>query len=194
MAEQHRTYKNSKRQLLIEAGIEEINEHGITGFSIRRVAANCNLSCATPAKHFGNKNGFIRAIIDYVNSLWKIEQAKILSEYEGSIRRQIVEESVAYVRFLVQNPHYRTILMLKDEEFDNTYHKQQGEVSSPTQKLIAAYSEQEGLTDAQRIKKTYVIRSLIFGAALMFDTGEIEYTEEMMEVVRSCIDREFDLT
>ena len=193
MAEQqHRTYKNSKRQLLIEEGINEINEHGITGFSIRRVAANCNLSCATPAKHFGNKNGFIRAIIDYVNGLWAVQQARILAEYEGSIRRQIVEESVAYVRFLVQNPHYRSILMLKDDEFDNIYHKR-GDVSSPTQKLIAAYVAEQGLTDEQRIKKTYVIRSLVFGAALMFDTGEIEYTEEMMGVVRTCIDREFDL-
>ena len=193
MAEQHRTYKNSKRQMLIDAGIEEINEHGITGFSIRRVAAKCNLSCATPAKHFGNKNGFIRAIIDYVNGLWAVQQAKILAEYEGSIRRQIVEESVAYVRFLVQNPHYRAILMLKDEEFDNTYHKRSGEHSSPTERLIDAYVEEAGLTRAERTKKVYVIRSLIFGAALMFDTGEIEYTESMMDVVRECIDREFDL-
>ena len=193
MAEQHRTYKNSKRQMLIDAGIEEINEHGITGFSIRRVAAKCNLSCATPAKHFGNKNGFIRAIIDYVNGLWAVQQAKILAEYEGSIRRQIVEESVAYVRFLVQNPHYRAILMLKDEEFDNTYHKRSGEHSSPTERLIDAYVEEAGLTKAERTKKVYVIRSLIFGAALMFDTGEIEYTEPMMDVVRECIDREFDL-
>ena len=178
---------------MIDAGIEEINQYGITGFSSRRVAASCGLSCAAPAKHFGDRNGFLAAIIEYVNEQWAAEQEKILKQYEGSVRRQIVEESVGYVKFLVSHPHYRSILMLKDDEFDNTYHKKKGEISSPTQKLIAQYCEEAGLDERGRIQKTYVIRSLIFGAALMFDTGEIEQSDQMMEVVRSCIDREFDL-
>ena len=193
MEQQHRTYKNSRRQQLIEAGIAEINQYGVTGFSSRRVAASCGLSCAAPAKHFGDRNGFLAAIIDYVNGQWAAEQEKILAQFEGSTRQQIVEESVRYVEFLVENPHYRSILMLKDEQFDNTYHKQKGELSSPTQKLIEKYCEEAGLDETQRLRKTYVIRSLIFGAALMFDTGEIAHTEQMMAIVRECIDREFDL-
>ena len=193
MEQQHRTYKNSRRQQLIEAGIAEINQYGVTGFSSRRVAASCGLSCAAPAKHFGDRNGFLAAIIDYVNSQWAAEQEKILQQYEGSTRQQIVEESVGYVEFLVEHPHYRSILMLKDDEFDNIYHKKKGELSSPTQKLIAQYCEEAGLDETQRLRKTYVIRSLIFGAALMFDTGEIEHTDRMMAIVRECIDREFDL-
>ena len=193
MEQQHRTYKNSRRQQLIEAGIAEINQYGVTGFSSRRVAASCGLSCAAPAKHFGDRNGFLAAIIDYVNSQWAAEQEKILQRYEGSTRQQIVEESVGYVEFLVEHPHYRSILMLKDDEFDNIYHKKKGELSSPTQKLIAQYCEEAGLDETQRLRKTYVIRSLIFGAALMFDTGEIEKTDQMMAIVRECIDREFDL-
>ena len=193
MEQQHRTYKNSRRQQLIEAGIAEINQYGVTGFSSRRVAASCGLSCAAPAKHFGDRNGFLAAIIDYVNGQWAAEQEKILQRYEGSTRQQIVEESVGYVEFLVEHPHYRSILMLKDDEFDNIYHKKKGELSSPTQKLIAQYCKEAGLDETQRLRKTYVIRSLIFGAALMFDTGEIEHTDRMMAIVRECIDREFDL-
>ena len=193
MEQQHRTYKNSRRQQLIEAGIAEINQYGVTGFSSRRVAASCGLSCAAPAKHFGDRNGFLAAIIDYVNSQWAAEQEKILQQYEGNTRQQIVEESVGYVEFLVEHPHYRSILMLKDDEFDNIYHKKKGELSSPTQKLIAQYCEEAGLDETQRLRKTYVIRSLIFGAALMFDTGEIVKTDQMMAIVRECIDREFDL-
>ena len=193
MEQQHRTYKNSRRQQLIEAGIAEINQYGVTGFSSRRVAASCGLSCAAPAKHFGDRNGFLAAIIDYVNGQWAAEQEKILQRYEGSTRQQIVEESVGYVEFLVEHPHYRSILMLKDDEFDNIYHKKKGELSSPTQRLIAQYCKEAGLDETQRLRKTYVIRSLIFGAALMFDTGEIEHTDRMMAIVRECIDREFDL-
>ena len=44
-----------------------------------------------------------------------------------------------------------------------------------------------------RSEKTYIIRSLIYGAALMFDNGEMEYNEENMNYVKYSIDREFDL-
>ena len=56
--------RGSKREELIKAGIEEIDRHGISGFSIRRVAAACDVSCAAPAKHFGDKNGFLASIIE----------------------------------------------------------------------------------------------------------------------------------
>ena len=42
-------------------------------------------------------------------------------------------------------------------------------------------------------RKLYVVRSLIYGAALMFDNGEMPYTEKAMGYVRYTIDREFDL-
>lgn len=44
-----------------------------------------------------------------------------------------------------------------------------------------------------RHRKLFVVRSLIYGAALMFDNGELEYTEENVQMVARCIDREFDL-
>ena len=43
------------------------------------------------------------------------------------------------------------------------------------------------------VRKTFVIRSIIYGAALMFDNGELPYTEENRQHVRYLIDREFDL-
>ena len=43
------------------------------------------------------------------------------------------------------------------------------------------------------LRKTYVIRSLIYGAALMMDNGEMPYNKESMERVKAAIAREFDL-
>ncbi|MDD6023313.1 MAG: TetR family transcriptional regulator [Oscillospiraceae bacterium] len=185
--------RQSKREALIKAGVEEINKHGITGFSIRRVAETCGVSCAAPAKHFGDRKGFIAAIISYVNSQWHERQREIMDRYSGDLRKEIVELSVGYVQFLVEHPHFRSILMLKDDEFDNSYHKLRGELSSPTQKLVAAYCEKVHMDEATRERKQYVIRALIFGAALMFDNGEMEYCDRMIENVRYNIDREFDL-
>ena len=51
-------YKALKEKLLA-AGIDEIALHGVSGFSLRRVAAACGASCAAPYKHFKNKEEFI---------------------------------------------------------------------------------------------------------------------------------------
>ena len=191
MAAQHK--RQNRREDLIKAGIADINRYGISGFSIRHVADACGVSCAAPAKHFGDKNGFIAAIIEYVNTQWHERQLQIMEENPGSTRAQLLGLSVGYVQFLVDNPHFRSILMLKDDVFDNIYHKMRGELSSLTQKLVRKYCDEVHMDEETRIRKQYVIRALIFGAALMFDNGEMAYNDHMMGVVRACIDREFDL-
>ncbi len=44
-----------------------------------------------------------------------------------------------------------------------------------------------------KIIKTFIVRSLLYGAALMFDNGELEYNEDNMAAVSEAINREFDL-
>ena len=104
------------RQALIQAGVEEINRHGVTEFSVRRIAQICGVSCGAPYKHFGDRREFIAAVIEYVNDQWRAEQTKILTAYEGDLQKQLVEVSTGYVKFLVEHPHLRAILTLKDEE------------------------------------------------------------------------------
>ncbi len=193
MSSQPKKRRNSKREALIKAGIEEINQHGVTGFSIRRIADACGVSCAAPAKHFGDRNGFLATIIEYVNEQWREQQLLIVEENKSSLRAQIIGLSVGYVKFLVEHPHFRSILMLKDDGFDNIYHKLRGELSSMTQQLVKKYCTQIQMDAETRCRKQYVIRALIFGAALMFDNGEMEYNEHTLEMVRASIDREFDL-
>ena len=181
------------RDVLIHAGISEINTHGVTGFSIRRVAEACGVSCATPYKHFKDKREFIAAIIDFVNAQWRLRQQEVLDRCGDSLREQIVEVSVNYIRFLMEKPYFRSILMLKDEEFDNKYHKMRGHLSSRSQQLEADFFASAGMDKRTQKRKLYVVRALIFGAIFMFDTGEIVYNEETMEDIRYSIDREFDL-
>ncbi|MGN0969988.1 MAG: TetR/AcrR family transcriptional regulator, partial [Evtepia sp.] len=159
--------RNSKREDLIKAGIQEINKHGIAGFSMRRIADDCGLSCGAPYKHFENRKDFIAAVIEYVNGQWRVRQQELLDQYAGDLRRQIVEMSVGYVEFLMEHPHYRSILMLKDEEFDNTYHRLRGELSSPTQQLAQQFFDSVGMDDFTSRRKVYVVRSLIFGAVIL---------------------------
>ena len=56
-------FSESVREKLIIAGADEISRHGLTNFSLRRVAAACNISCAAPYKHFKNKEELILEIM-----------------------------------------------------------------------------------------------------------------------------------
>ncbi|MGI5970110.1 MAG: TetR/AcrR family transcriptional regulator [Oscillospiraceae bacterium] len=185
--------QGSVRGRLIEAGLEELSRHGYHNFSVRRIANKCGVSCAAPYKHFKDKHSFIAAIIGHINSLWAERQQVIISKYPDSTRKQLVEISLDYIRFLVENPHFRSVLMLKDEEFDEESNKLRGQLSKLARELIKKYCDEVGMPDFTRWLKTYIIRSLIYGAALMFDNGELEYTEENMQAVYYAIDREFDL-
>lgn len=181
------------REDLILAGIREINDHGIAGLSIRRVAEACNVSCAAPYRHFKDKNGLIAAIIDYVNDLWASRQEEILRRCGSSLREQVIEISVGYIRFLMEEPLYRSVLILKNEEFDNLYHKKRTQFGSLSQTLEAHLQAASGLdTDTWR-RKLLVCRSIIFGAVFLFDAGEFEYNDTTIEHIRYTLNREFDI-
>lgn len=181
------------REALILAGISEINKYGVSGFSIRRVADACNVSCAAPYRHFKDKRDFIAGIIDYVNDQWAARQQEVLNQCSDNLREQIIEISLNYIRFLMEKPFYRSILMLKDNEFDNLYHKKRTQFGSLAQSLEAQLFSASGLEQDTWNRKVMVFRSLIFGAVFLFDAGEFEYNETTMEYLRFTMNREFEV-
>lgn len=181
------------RERLVLAGIDEINANGVQSFSVRRVAANCGVSCATPYKHFPSRADFFAAIIEYINTLWHERQERAIAAYSGDLRKQLVEVSRDYIRFLVENPHFRSVIMMKDENFDSKYASLRGRLSGRTQELLRVFCASVGMPPEVELRKTFLVRSLIYGAALMFDNGEVPYTEENFDMVVETIDREFDL-
>ena len=181
------------REELILAGIQEINTYGINNISLRRIAETCNVSCAAPYRHFKDKNELIAAIIDYVNDLWATRQEEILRTCGDSLREQIIEISLNYIRFLMEKPLYRSILTLKNKDFDNLYHKKRTQFGSLSQTLDAYLFACSGLTRDDWSRKQLIFRSIIFGSIFLFDNGEFEYNEATMEHIRFTLNREFDI-
>ncbi len=181
------------REALILAGIHEIHDNGVAAFSIRRVADACGVSCAAPYRHFESKHDFIAAIIDYVNDIWAQEQEEILKTCGSTLREQTLAITVEYVRFLMDHPTYRTILMLHDEEFDNLYHKKRTKFGSLSQTLNAQLQEASGYPPEVWERKLMMVRALIFGMVFLYDAGEFEYNEKTLEYMRYTISREFDI-
>ena len=182
--------KTNLRDKLLEVGMAELNEFGYHNFSVRRIAAKCGVSCAAPYKHFKDKHSCVAAILDHINQRWEARQEAIIDSYRGVWQRQIVEVCLEYIRFLVEVPYFRSAIMLKDEGFDEEFNRPRGRLSDSARALIDRCCEDQGIPDDVKKAKVYIIRSLIYGAALMFDNGEFEYTEENMAIVRATIERE----
>ena len=183
---------NQTKEALIRAGIHELRTYGFTDFSIRRIAAECGVSCATPYRHFKNKDEFVLEIFKYINRRWYTTQNMILSEYD-SARERLIEMSVAYIRFLRENPDYCTIIMLHSPAMSDDQRREKHGISSCVRGLVRQYCDETGMDEPSRVRKTYVVRSLIFGAALMMAGGELDDDEETFDMIRATVAREFDL-
>ena len=190
---QNRYEEGTMKQLLIQAGIEELGKNGVQNFSLRRVASSCGVSCAAPYRHFKDKEAFLLAVIEYINDLWAWRHEEVLRATPGDVRQQLIATSMAYIHFLVDHPHVRSIIMMKDSDFGNRFTQSKSQLSARTQGLIRAYCDQVHIPKDVETYKTFVVRSIIYGAALMIDNGEIENCQKSYDYAEMIISREFDI-
>lgn len=176
------------RQKLIIFGISEIENHGIADFSLRRVAASCNVSCAAPYKHFKDKEDFIKEIVSYIHSRWLLLQNQIEEFFKGDEKKQLTEVCASYVKFWIANPNFRSVLTLKSKEFEleSELSKISDTICTLVKKCCATY----GFSPNEADYKCYVICSLVYGAVLMIDNGEMD-GEKTIEMLKKSISKEF---
>ncbi len=93
------------KNILIETGIELINQDGINQFSLRKVAAKCKVSHAAPYNHFKDKEQLIKAMKDYVIQEFMDTLNHVLIHYDNN-SDVMVDLGVAYVNFFAENPQY----------------------------------------------------------------------------------------
>lgn len=188
-----RTPNKATKERFINAAISEIQEHGIADFSIRRVAARCGTTSGAPYRHFKDKNALILEVLRHVNEKWHDWQREIISCTKGDERTLLTEISLSYIRFLYENPEFQSILTMNDRTMTDEQKKEKARISEITTGLIDRYCRDCGMNDADRVRKTYAVRSFIYGAALMINSGYMPYNAETMDMARQCIEREFDL-
>ena len=167
--------EESVRVRLILAGISELEEHGITDFSLRRAALAAQVSCAAPYRHFADKESFIREILLYIEKQWKLLRDEILRLYAANPLRALTEVSLAYVRFSVANPHYRRILR---------------EAGVPRADFAG-----EALADFCKTKSeesaaalAYRLPALLYGTVTMLEGGELSNGEDGWREIRAAVE------
>ncbi|MBL4930435.1 TetR/AcrR family transcriptional regulator [Clostridium paridis] len=93
------------RNQLIEAGIELINEAGLEGFSLRKVAAKCNVSHTAPYGHFKDIDALIHAMGEHVTEQFMDKLRRSIEGKESNIEAvSLLGQS--YIYFFTENPQY----------------------------------------------------------------------------------------
>ena len=178
------------RDRLLIAGTKELGQYGITDFSLRRVASACGTSCAAPYKHFKNTEAFILEIIRYIDRQWELLRDQILSLYQGDLRRQLTEVCIAYIRFWVANPNYRSILALSEKTNDEVNTGRKAGTSADIRGLVHAFCTHcEGNIPEER--KFYKLQSILYGMTAMIESGELSNDAQTFSMIRGIIEEEF---
>lgn len=178
------------KEKLILVGIDELEKSGIENFSLRHVAELSGVSCAAPYRHFKDKNAFIIAILEYINEKWAEIQDATIAQYPDDKRQQILEVCLAYVRFLVENPHFRAVILLIPKSANDEQVKTRHQLSESLKSLVHSCAVEQGMSEDDEYEKSFVVRSLLYGAAMFIDARTMEYNEQTMNMLRKLIERE----
>lgn len=168
----------SVREQLIIAGITELEAHGIADFSLRRVASSCNVSCAAPYKHFQSKEQLIDEIFRYIKSQLDLLLEQVAEIFESTPQKRLVESGISYINFCLANPHFRAIITLSEETL-------------PLKDIVRPLLEQclPHISPSEIKRRELLIRSLLYGSAVMLESGEIEANAESINSIRESLNR-----
>lgn len=100
------------RQALIDAGIRFINENGEDALSLRKVAAECDVSHAAPYAHFKDKDELLDAMKKSVTDKFTVELEDAVKDME-SADEALIAMGRAYISFFSRNPDYLMFLFGK---------------------------------------------------------------------------------
>ena len=179
------------RERLIHAGIQELEENGLSSFSLRRVAQRCGVSCAAPYKHFKDKGALIQAIAEQYNAQWTRRQARVLESSGDDISLCLREICKEYLRFLLDNPNFCTLATQMDAATSKWHLSHLLNQSSPSKKLIEEYCRVHHMAPETAQVKINLLRGLLFGVAMMVGTGELCLDESTLEALYREINNAF---
>ncbi|RCX20719.1 TetR family transcriptional regulator [Fontibacillus phaseoli] len=177
------------RSQLIEAGIRLINEDGLKGFSLRKVAGKCSVSHAAPYSHFKNIDELVSAMGEHVTE-------QFMEKLHASVRgREDGEEAVsrlgqAYIEFFIEHPEYFSFLFYHsgltidlDKESPDDYPP-----FALFRKTAYQMFRRMGQPEKNDTRQLIGLWSMVHGIASLFTTNGVRYSGDWVEVFTKLID------
>ena len=158
------------RRGLILAALDELLEHGVTDFSLRRVATAAQVSCAAPYRHFKSKEELIAETARYITSKWSLLAAQIVSAHGADPERTLTELSVAALKFWVANGNFRSLLLPGAE---SPLGEEMKKFDSPILRYSDLVADAAGLTAPEREARRSFILSVIYGGVVLAGSGKL---------------------
>lgn len=181
--------KSDMRKALMLSGITELLEHGISDFSLRRVAGRCGASCAAPYRHYKSKNDLIAEILVYVNSRWEEFSEHIYESVSGDAKKRFVEIFVSEIRFWSANPHFRHIKMMDLSGFDEKLRKENNRMSDAAKRAVDEYCLEREISDDAKKRGIFIIKAVVYGTIQIISNEEFEDYDEVVAAAREIIEK-----
>ncbi len=189
-----RTANEANKDKFLKAAVSELEEHGVSDFSIRRVAKRCGVSCAAPYKHFDSKSDLLLEVMRYIGKKWKGVLKETIKMHESEpLRDQIVAVCMAYIAFLCTYPEYQTILYMNDRVFEPEILAEKSKLTTLTQDLISEYCTAINIDEETKKRKFFAVRSFLYGGAIMINSGLLPFDGSTMDMIKGNIVREFEI-
>lgn len=151
---------------LILAGLSEMEEHGEGDFSLRRVAARAQVSCAAPYRHFRDKEALIGDVFSYIRGKWELLCREIMRSYCEDPARRLLELSVTYLRFWLSNPNYRSVLLSRAAR------DRRAAFDAPLCRATEELSRTRGKDAETAHRLSFAVLSTVYGALLLLPSDE----------------------
>lgn len=189
-----KTVRAGNRDRFIDAALEELAEHGVSGFSARAVSRRLTVSGAALYKHFDNREELLRAMIGRIYDRWSEVQCAAIAECgtDSSLRERIMAVCTAYVKFLCDHPEYQTVILMNDRAFSPELREEKTRLSEISKGLVDEYCRSVGMPEEVRKRKLLAVRACLYGTAALVNSGETTLDDGAVLMLERVIGREFD--
>ena len=107
---QEQYHHGDLRRALVEASLEIVEEHGISGLSLRKIARRVGVTHAAPYRHFDDKAELLAAMAQEGLDGMHDYMLRHLEEAGDAADERLLALGVAYVRFATEKPsHFRVM-------------------------------------------------------------------------------------
>lgn len=181
---------NLKHQL-IDNGLLLLNEEGIKGFSLRKVAKMCDVSHSAPYKHFKDKNALINEIAKEVWKKFHLAVSQVTSVFQNNPKLLVIELGKTYIKFMIENPEYLKFMFLSDGKFSVNIGDGKFDVEDAAFELFKDSSEKYlkeiNLDEKLHQQKILAMWSLIHGLTILIAQKSIKYNGNYLDLVEEII-------
>ncbi len=162
-------FSEDVKNRLMFAGMQELEEHGVNDFSLRRVASRAQVSCAAPYRHFKSREDLILAVLAFIRERFFLFCEAVRAAHKEETRTLCIELAISQVRFLIASPQLFSILLLSSSE-----HAYREEIAALDEPLCEAVRELYPI-GWERVLSELLAR--VLGYSVLLVRGSIENNE-----------------